>query len=117
VDILIFRGMQKLRNVLGTNKKALSKLDNAHLVELAGTGKYARSKIKFLAQPSKENSNSHRLFSPSRVVPAPGDTPKKKPHTMVRYFLWWSWRVLPPRPLVYLASLSYRLRSFGYCKT
>ena len=25
---------------------------------------------------------------------------------------WWSWRILPPRPSVYLVSLSYRLRLF-----
>ena len=62
-----------------------------------------------LARPSIDSSNCRRQFSPSRAVPSLNLT-KLKARRLVGPLIWWSWRVLPPRPSVYLVSLSYRFR-------
>jgi len=66
---------------------------------------------RFLARPSMENSNVHWTFSPSRAVPTNQRHKKSPTHEGFGVF-WWSWWVLPPRPID--NSLThYRFRSFG----
>lgn len=60
-------------------------------------------------RPSMDSSNCHWQFSPSLAVPSILAKENTRPFR-VGYFLWWSWRVPPPRPSVYLVSLSYRFR-------
>jgi hypothetical protein len=83
------------------------------MVKLAGTGYYLTARQHF-AKAKCSRDKQGKLKQPPAVFALTGSTlgstPPKKLEDNLEHF-WWSWRVLPPRPIANKLD-DYRLRPF-----